>query len=171
MTNYINLEWIGVSTPSQNDYVSWMKLTKQYTKIENDTLEAVAVLLRPRIVSVGTTRRTLRSDATGGTIGLSETYKFGYAKGTFVQRVKENDARLILASPDGLEFRNNDDPAHANRVPVVPPQFMTTVVASILASADGKSAPALGAPMIFDNAQGVLKRYEQIRGERVEPGR
>lgn len=162
MTTYLNIEWIGVKSPTTDEVVDYLKLVGYYTPLQESTLDAVNILLAPRIRQAGTRIRELLAEhLPGGTSGLSQSYRWGPHRPMYVQRVTENDARVILSCSNEYEFRNLDDPAHDNRVPIVPPEFINDVLHRILVQAQNAGKPVLGVPVIYADAEGALREVRR----------
>jgi hypothetical protein len=160
------IEWIGVKTLSMDERVSFLSLTQKFNELEQATIEAMGIILAPRIRSDGTRERLLRGDAAGGKLGLSKSYKWGPHAGSYVQTVNDNDARIILSCADEYEFKNLDDPAHDGREPIIPPGMIDEVVRKILATASRGDKPSLSSPVYYADAQGVLRDYETRKAQR-----
>lgn len=88
------LEWIGQRSVFSDPVVEFKMITGQYSDADLRLLRKAAAMRNVRVDGVNT--RELRPDSPEG---LSRYYRFGRAKGSYVQPVTDNDARIILNHP------------------------------------------------------------------------
>lgn len=136
------VEWIGVISPLQDDRIVYRKMQRMYNDDEEVLLEAVADLVSPLIRQHASTARVK-----GRPDGYSKTYQWGPFH--FVCEMEEIDAdRLFANDPDEHEFRDLDNPAHDDRQPVVPWQYINKMLHRIMQEAA--------------NGPGIVKKGERV---------
>lgn len=156
------IEWIGVKVPSTDDDVNFARISGRYNDYELATLEACAILLSPRIRQDGTRRRVMEPKNCDG---LSKSYMWGLQPGSYVQTLSDNDARVILECRNGYEFRHEGDETVQ---PIIPPEFMDSTLKRMILSAHHDQPFYSGEPAVYGDAEGVLKRYEQVRERQAD---
>lgn len=123
------VEWIGVMSPLQSERVTMRKILHLYSDQDEVDLEALADFLSPLIRQPGSTAR-----AKGMADGLSQDYQWGPRH--YVLTMQDIDAdRLFNHHPDEYEFRDRDNPAHDERTPIVPWEYLKANVFRILEEA------------------------------------
>ena len=123
-----------------------------YTEQQQDALDRLSSLTKNLIrTDMKTARRLVKKD------GFTRDYLFGHLPGTYVQEMADEDVKHLFSDdyPDGPEFKNLDDPAHADRVPIVPWTYMDRIIYDILRE-------AASGPIIRVVNQGVYKSAEQL---------
>lgn len=149
------IEWIGVASPQADDRVVYRKLMHLYTEQQQAALDRMSSMTKTLIRTDMKTARGLRKQD-----GFTRDYRFGHRPGTYVQEMADEDVKYLFSDeyPDGPEFKNLDDPAHADRVPIVPWSYMDKIIYDILRE-------AAGGPIIRVSNQGVYKNAEQLVSE------
>lgn len=92
------LEWIGQTSPLHSEVVLALKARGMLTPFHRIVLEKAALMCIARVD--GRTSRTI-----GERDGLTETIRWGPARGTYIREVSAVDADRLLASAAGREFR------------------------------------------------------------------
>lgn len=146
------IEWIGAASPQADDRVVYRKIMQMYTPLEEAALDRVSSAVKNLIRTDQKTARRIRVQD-----GFTKDYLFGHRPGTYVQEMEDEDVLHLFSPtyPDGPEFKNLDDPAHADRVPIVPWAYIDKIVYNIL-----KDAAA--GPIIRVVNQGVYKTANQL---------
>lgn len=152
------VEWIGAASPQADDRVVYRKLMGLYTQEQQDLLDQATKKIIPLIRQDGTTQRVLSERA-----GFSRRYVFGFRRGTFVQEMTEEDVKHLFSEryPDGPEFKNLDDPAHADRVPIVPWAYIDKIIYDILREASTGPIIRLSPTGVFSSPKELISEYEK----------
>lgn len=146
------IEWVGCATPASDEQVSLRKIAKMYTPDQEDIIDALSILLAPRVRFDGSRMREM-----GKRDGLSQEYQWGLR--VYVVEMTDLDARRLFALPDGHEFRVEGD---TSRQPIVPPGFMTKAVMGILDAAKHGRPFYTNEPAVYQDAEGMLKAYDEV---------
>lgn len=159
------IEWIGVRLPQDDDDVALARISHRYNEWELATLEALAIVLAPRIRQDGSRVRELGPKHVDG---LSKTYRWGLDVASYTQSMGDGDADLILGCVNGYEFRDADrDP---DRRPVVPPEMWDQTLHNIVRAATSGQRFYSNEVMVLADAEGVLREYERMTGAARERG-
>lgn len=163
------IEWIGAASPQADDRVVYRKIMGMYTQEQQDLLDQATERIIPLIRQDGSTQRVLSPRS-----GFSRRYVFGYRRGTFVQEMAEEDVKHLFSDkyPDGPEFKNLDDPSHADRKPIVPWAFVDRIIYDILREAAAGPIVRLSPSGTFSSAKELISEYERdFDVERAEHNR
>lgn len=152
------IEWIGAASPQADDRVVYRKLMRLYTQEEQDALDNASAKISAIIRVDGKVRRRLEAK-----YGFTQDYLFGHTPGTYVQDMDDEDVRHLFSDrfPDGLEFKNHDDPAHAERVPIVPWNYITRMVYDILRKAASGPIVRVTSGSTYKTANELVAEYER----------
>lgn len=88
------IEWVGHRSVFSDPRVEYKMITGQYSPDELKLLRKAAVRRNIRV-----NRKVMRELRKGSPEGLSRYYQFGSSKESYVQSVRDNDARIILTHP------------------------------------------------------------------------
>ena len=156
------VEWIGAKSPLDDDKTTYLKITNRLNPEEIGLLEAVADMIAPLIRQYG---RTVR--VKGPSVGYSKTYRWGSRN--FFQDMTERDMTFLFKHDrDQAEFRNHDDPAHDDRVPVVPQLLVDRYLYDILAKVSAGPLVRVGTPEIIKDARTLRSRMADLEGDMRE---
>lgn len=152
------IEWIGAASPQADDRVVYRKLMRMYTPVEQAALDNASKKVETLIRTDGKTRRRLRVQD-----GFTRDYVFGHRPGTYVQEMADEDVRHLFSAtyPDGPEFKNLDDPTHADRVPIVPWAFVDKMVYDILRQAASGPLVVVSSIGAFRSPSQLISEYER----------
>lgn len=96
------LEWIGQPAVFDDPIVTYRLTTGGYTPDQARKIRAAARRRNRRVD--GTTGRALEPTGPGAIPELTRRIQWGPKKGTYIQEVTDEEARLILGSSSGNEF-------------------------------------------------------------------
>lgn len=89
-----SIEWIGQTSIFEDPVVEYNLARNAYTPQELRIIRLAAARRKRRV-----DRRVIRELRPDSPTGLSKFYRFGPSKGSYVQRMTDNDARIVLSHP------------------------------------------------------------------------